>query len=88
MYDEELADALEESGSDPEYAALPEQHRVERLVGDIDEIVRMVWFPRWHDTKASESVVQKALRKVIYVNYQITDQHLFDRAFGYIRKNY
>ena len=34
VYDEELADALEESGSDPEYAALPEQHRVERLVGD------------------------------------------------------
>ncbi len=27
VYDEELADALEESGGDQEYAALPEQHR-------------------------------------------------------------
>lgn len=61
---------------------------IERLVEDIDEIVRFVRFPGWQDTKAGEREVQKALRKVIYVKYQIKDQDLFDKAFGYIRQYY
>ncbi|WP_449258757.1 type I restriction endonuclease subunit R [Chlorobium limicola] len=61
---------------------------VERIVTDIDEIVRMVRFPGWQNTKAGEREVQKALRKVIYVKYQIKDQELFDEAFGYIRQYY
>lgn len=58
------------------------------VVADIDNIVRVVRFPGWQNTKAGEREVQKALRKVIYVNYQIKDQDLFDRAFGYIRQYY
>jgi len=61
---------------------------VERMVNDIDEIVRMVRFPGWQDTKAGEREVQKALRKVIYVKYKIKDQDLFDKAFGYIQQYY
>jgi type I restriction enzyme R subunit len=61
---------------------------VERIVTDIDEIVRMVRFPGWQDTKSGEREVQKALRKVIYVKYQVKDQDLFDKAFGYIRQYY
>lgn len=61
---------------------------VERIVGDIDEIVRLVRFPGWQDTKAGEREVQKALRKVIYVKYQVKDQDLFDKAFGYLRQYY
>jgi type I restriction enzyme R subunit len=61
---------------------------VERLVADIDEIVRMVRFPGWQDTKAGEREIQKALRKVIYIKYKIKDQDLFDKAFGYIRQYY
>ena len=61
---------------------------VERIVTDIDEIVRLVRFPGWQDTKAGEREVQKALRKVIYVKYQVKDQDLFDKAFGYIRQYY
>jgi len=61
---------------------------VERIVTDIDEIVRMVRFTGWQNTKAGEREVQKALRKVIYVKYQIKDQELFDKAFGYIRQYY
>jgi type I restriction enzyme R subunit len=61
---------------------------VERLVADIDEIVRMVRFPGWQNTKAGEREIQKALRKVIYVKYKIKDQDLFDKAFGYIRQYY
>jgi type I restriction enzyme, R subunit len=61
---------------------------VERIVTDIDEIVRVVRFPDWQGTKAGEREVQKALRKVIYVKYKIKDQDLFDKAFGYIRQYY
>ena len=61
---------------------------VERIVTDIDEIVRVVRFPDWQGTKAGEREVQKALRKVIYVKYKIKDQNLFDKAFGYIRQYY
>ncbi|MFH1913656.1 MAG: HsdR family type I site-specific deoxyribonuclease [Pseudomonadota bacterium] len=61
---------------------------VERVVTDIDEIVRLVRFPGWQNTKAGEREVQKALRKVIYVKYQVKDQDLFDKAFGYIRQYY
>jgi len=61
---------------------------VERIVSDIDEIVRLVRFPGWQTTKAREREVQKALRKVIYVKYQVKDQDLFDKVFGYIRQYY
>ncbi|TVR13441.1 MAG: type I restriction endonuclease subunit R [Planctomycetota bacterium] len=61
---------------------------VERIVTDIDDIVRLVRFPDWQNTKAGEREVQKALRKVIYVKYKIKDQDLFDKAYGYIRQYY
>ncbi len=61
---------------------------VERVVTDIDEIVRLVRFPGWQSTKAGEREVQKALRKVVYVKYKIKDQDLFDKAFGYVQQYY
>ncbi|MDP2211138.1 MAG: hypothetical protein Q8J63_05315 [Candidatus Aquicultor sp.] len=61
---------------------------VERIVADIDEIVRLVRFPGRQSTKAGEREVQKALRKVIYVKYQIKDQDLFDKAYRYIQQYY
>ena len=61
---------------------------VERIVTDIDGIVRLVRFPGWQGTHAGEREVQKALRKVVYVKYQIKDQDLFDKAFGYIQQYY
>jgi type I restriction enzyme R subunit len=61
---------------------------VERVVTDIDEIVRLVRFPGWQTTKAGEREVRKALRKVLYIKYKITDQDLYDKAYGYIRQYY
>ncbi|WP_028880878.1 type I restriction endonuclease subunit R [Terasakiella pusilla] len=61
---------------------------VERIVNDIDEIVRLVRFDGWQSTKAGEREVQKALRQVIYVKYKIKDQDLFDRGYGYIKQYY
>lgn len=61
---------------------------VERVVNDIDEIVRIVRFPGWQQTMAGERDVQKALRRVL-LKYQLhREQELFDRAYGYIREYY
>ena len=61
---------------------------VERIVADIDEIVRLVRFDGWQGTSAGEREVQKALRKTL-LKYQLhRDQDLFDRAYGYIRQYY
>ena len=61
---------------------------VERIVKDIDDIVRVVRFPGWQNTSAGERDVQKALRKTLLKYKLHKDQELFDRAYGYIRQYY
>ena len=61
---------------------------VERVVGDIDEIVRQVRFPGWQHTAAGEREVQRALRRSLLKYKLHTDQDLFDRAYGYIKEYY
>jgi type I restriction enzyme R subunit len=61
---------------------------VERIVSDIDEIVRIVRFPGWQQTIAGEREVKKVLRRTLW-KYQLhQDQDLFDRAYAYIREYY
>jgi type I restriction enzyme R subunit len=61
---------------------------VERVVADIDEIVRLVRFPGWQQTSAGEREVKKALRKAL-LKYQLhQESELFDKAFGYVRQYY
>ena len=61
---------------------------VERLVADIDAIVRQIRFDGWQTTSQGEREVQKALRLALR-KYQLhTDQELFDKAYGYIREYY
>ena len=61
---------------------------VERVVNDIDEIVRIVRFDGWQSTHAGEREVKLALRKTLFKYRLHQDQELFDRAYGYIRDNY
>lgn len=61
---------------------------VERIVEDIDEIVKIVRFDGWQDTDAGRQEVTKALRKVIYLKYKIKDNELFDKAYGYVEMYY
>jgi type I restriction enzyme R subunit len=61
---------------------------VERVVNDIDEIVKKVRFPDWQHTSAGERLVQKELRRTLLKYKLHTDQDLFDRAYGYIRQYY
>ena len=61
---------------------------VERIVNDIDEIVRHVRFEGWQTTHAGEREVRQALRKTLFKYRLHQDQELFDRAYGYIRQYY
>ena len=61
---------------------------VERIVNDIDEIVRIVRFPGWQQTIAGEREVKRALRKTLWKYKLHQDQDLFDRAYAYIREYY
>jgi type I restriction enzyme, R subunit len=61
---------------------------VERIVTDIDEIVRVVRFPDWQQTSAGEREVKQALRRTLLKYKLHQDQELFDRAYAYIREYY
>lgn len=61
---------------------------VERIVNDIDEIVRVVRFDGWQNSTVGEREVKRELRKVLWTKYQIKDEELFNRAYDYIREYY
>lgn len=61
---------------------------VERIVSDIDSIVRVVRFPGWQQTSQGEREVQKALRKSLLKYKLHKEQDLFDRAYAYIKEYY
>ena len=62
---------------------------VERVVNDIDEIVRLVRFPGWQQTSAGEREVRRALRKTLFKYKLHQDKALkkviADRYAGYRR---
>ena len=60
----------------------------ERVVTDIDEIVRHVRFDGWQDTYAGEREIKRALRKTLFKYKLHQDQELFERAYNYIRQYY
>lgn len=61
---------------------------VERIVNDIDSIVRAVRYPGWQQTTGGEREVQKALRRTLLKYKLHHEQELFDRAYGYIKQYY
>ena len=61
---------------------------VERIVTDIDDIVKIVRFDGWQSTTAGKQEVKKALRSVVWVKYKIKDKEVFDKAYGYIEQYY
>jgi type I restriction enzyme, R subunit len=61
---------------------------VERIVADIDAIVRVVRFPGWQQTTAGEREVQKSLRKALLKYKLHKDQNLFEQAYAYIKEYY
>lgn len=96
--EKEVEPALVVAPEDQGMAALSELFRevkngdtpkmVERIVTDIDEIVRIVRFPGWQNTQKGAREVKQALRKTLS-KYQLHKENdLFDRAYGYIAEYY
>lgn len=61
---------------------------VERIVADIDGIVRIVRFPGWQNTSTGRKEVSKNLRDVILKKYRIKDAAVFNEAYGYVEQYY
>ena len=61
---------------------------VERIVNDIDEIVRLVRFDGWQNTIPGEREVQKSLRKTLLKYHLHKDEDLFNRSYEYIKEYY
>ena len=61
---------------------------VERIVNDIDGIVRIVRFPGWPDTSTGRKEVRKNLRDVIMRKYRIKDEEVFSKAYSYVEQYY
>lgn len=61
---------------------------VERIVKDIDDIVKIVRFDGWQNTTAGKQEVKKALRSVVWIKYKIKDIEVFDKAYKYIEQYY
>ncbi|MBA3971191.1 MAG: HsdR family type I site-specific deoxyribonuclease [Bacteroidetes bacterium] len=61
---------------------------VERIVTDIDDIVKIVRFPGWQNTVSGEREVQKSLRKTL-LKYQLhKEEELFEKGYSYIKEYY
>lgn len=61
---------------------------VERIVNDIDDIVKVVRFDGWQATTEGKRIIKQELRKVVWVKYKIKDQEVFDKAYNYIEQYY
>ena len=61
---------------------------VERIVNDIDSIVKIVRFDGWQSTTAGTQEVKKSLRQVVWVKYKIKDKEVFDKAYSYVEMYY
>lgn len=61
---------------------------VERIVNDIDDIVKIVRFDGWQRTTTGKNEVKKALRSVIWIKYKIKDKEVFDKSYSYIEQYY
>lgn len=59
---------------------------VERIVSDIDDVVRIVRFDGWQWTNAGEREVKQALRRQLLKYKLHKEQDLFDRAYSYIKE--
>lgn len=61
---------------------------VERVVVEIDAIVREVSFDGWAETQKGDRVVRQAIRTTLRKGQLHTVPGLFDRAYDYISANY
>lgn len=60
---------------------------IERIVTEIDDIVRSIRFPGWQDTSEGRKKVERAV-KSIFIKKRMLDKELFEKAYGYVEQYY
>ncbi|MBR5758487.1 MAG: type I restriction endonuclease subunit R, partial [Thermoguttaceae bacterium] len=61
---------------------------VERLVEEIDDVVRKIRFVGWQDSNGGRRDVKRELRAIVSVKYGIDDPEVFDKAYAYVEEYY
>ena len=61
---------------------------VERIVSDIDGIVKIVRFDGWQNVPTGRKMISRNLRDVIMRKYRIKDKEVFDKAYSYVEQYY
>lgn len=61
---------------------------VERIVSDIDGIVKIVRFDGWQNVPTGRKMISRNLRDVIMRKYRIKDKEVFDKAYNYVEQYY
>ena len=61
---------------------------VERIVDDIDDIVRKIRFDGWQATEAGKREVRKSLRRTLAKYKLHKDEDLLKKAYGYLQEYY
>ena len=61
---------------------------VERIVNDIDEVVRKVRFNGWQNTSSGCRTVKTNLREIVFLKYKIRDAEVFEKAYAYVEEYY
>lgn len=61
---------------------------IERLVNDMDNIVKYVRLLKWQNISTKKEGAEKALYYLIWTKYQIKDKEILDKAYKYIEKYY
>ena len=68
-----------------------QQHIMKSLAPNTDidnRIVHFVRFDGWQNTTIGEKAVRKELRHLLWIKYQIKDEELYNKAYGYIKEYY
>ena len=61
---------------------------VERLVNEIDDVVRKIRFVDWQNTTSGKRLIKQQLRSIVAVKYGISDKEVFDKAYAYVEQYY
>ena len=61
---------------------------VEKIVEEIDEVVKQVRFPGWQSTIEGRRSVKQNIRKIVRIKYKIKDEEVVSRAYSYVEMYY
>ena len=61
---------------------------VEKIVEEIDEVVKQVRFPGWQSTIEGRRSVKQSIRKIVRIKYKIKDEEVVARAYSYVEMYY